>query len=111
MAFSDSCQPQCANGGVCIGHNLCSCPHGFSGPDCQDKTCTVRCENGGVCTMPNNKCKCRDGFYGTRCHKKYVLKSTYKLRFLRIAKDAHILDGHFDATNFSYTSENAKLSR
>ena len=38
-----------------------------------------------------------------------LLKSTYKLRFLRIAKDAHILDGHFDATNFSYTSENAKL--
>ena len=66
----DSCQPQCGNGGVCIGHNLCSCPHGYSGPACEDKTCTVRCENGGVCTMPNNKCKCRDGYYGTRCHKK-----------------------------------------
>ena len=66
----DTCQPQCGNGGVCIGHNLCSCPHGYSGPACEDKTCTVRCENGGVCTMPNNKCKCRDGYYGTRCHKK-----------------------------------------
>ena len=40
-----------------------------------------------------------------------LLKSTYKLRFLRIAKDAHILDGHFDTTNFSYTSENAKLNK
>ena len=70
LLIPDSCQPQCGNGGVCIGHNLCSCPHGFSGPDCQDKTCTVHCENGGVCTMPDNKCKCRDGYYGARCHKK-----------------------------------------
>ena len=70
MYFADSCTPHCANGGICIGHNLCSCPHGFSGPDCQDKTCTVHCENGGVCTMPDNKCKCRDGYYGARCHKK-----------------------------------------
>ena len=65
-----SCKPKCANGGFCIGHNSCSCPHGFSGPLCQDRTCTIHCENGGVCTMPGNKCKCRNGFYGSRCHKR-----------------------------------------
>ncbi len=52
----------------------CSCPHGFSGPGCLDRTCEVRCENGGVCSTGAgggvDRCTCPKGFYGSRCHKR-----------------------------------------
>ena len=35
--FPDSCHPGCFNGGRCVGHDKCSCPHGFGGPSCQGR--------------------------------------------------------------------------
>ena len=31
------CRPGCQNGGVCIGANVCQCPPGFSGAQCQTR--------------------------------------------------------------------------
>lgn len=35
FALSALCDPYCRNEGICIGHNVCSCPKGFSGKFCQ----------------------------------------------------------------------------
>lgn len=29
------CNPLCLNGGICVRPNMCACPYGFYGPQCQ----------------------------------------------------------------------------
>lgn len=29
------CNPVCLNGGICVRPNMCTCPYGFYGPQCQ----------------------------------------------------------------------------
>uniref|UniRef100_A0A8C0FPE2 EGF-like domain-containing protein n=1 Tax=Bubo bubo TaxID=30461 RepID=A0A8C0FPE2_BUBBB len=69
------CDPVCLNGGSCTKPNVCLCPHGFFGAQCQNAVCSPPCKNGGHC-MRNNVCTCPDGYTGRRCEKsKPVLKS------------------------------------
>ena len=35
FSISALCDPYCRNEGICIGHNVCSCPKGFTGKFCQ----------------------------------------------------------------------------
>ncbi|XP_066918726.1 uncharacterized protein [Clytia hemisphaerica] len=35
--FAKPCEQRCQNGGECLGHNVCRCLHGFTGPQCQHK--------------------------------------------------------------------------
>ena len=36
LTFLDRCDPQCQNGGQCIGPGRCRCPTGYVGPQCQE---------------------------------------------------------------------------
>ncbi|MEQ2274967.1 hypothetical protein XENORESO_016941 [Xenotaenia resolanae] len=62
------CSPVCLNGGVCSRPEICECPHGFYGAQCQNAVCSPPCKNGGVC-MRNNICSCLQGYSGGRCEK------------------------------------------
>ncbi|KAH3716749.1 hypothetical protein DPMN_059478 [Dreissena polymorpha] len=51
------CNPVCANGGVCINPNECSCPSISTGPYCKNLTCSYQrpcypgeCVDGSTCT-------------------------------------------------------------
>ncbi|XP_072013269.1 uncharacterized protein [Amphiura filiformis] len=67
----------CQNGGQCnrITNSFeCTCPAGFSGNKCQDRTTTTACSsspclNGGVCTasISGYACTCISGYTGPRC--------------------------------------------
>ncbi|XP_029657723.1 neurogenic locus notch homolog protein 2-like [Octopus sinensis] len=65
----------CKNGGFCIDNtNLCLCPPGFTGPQCQNdiNECShvvPRCKNNGIChnTHGGFTCECQNGFHGTLC--------------------------------------------
>ena len=37
-----SCNPECENGGVCSGPNICDCPPGYRGNRCQTQTCMLQ---------------------------------------------------------------------
>ncbi|KAG2388531.1 hypothetical protein C9374_000695 [Naegleria lovaniensis] len=63
----------CSGRGKCIGQNLCSCPTGVVGSDCQyyecfgkNETDTGVCNGNGKCGGPNN-CQCNDKFTGMQC--------------------------------------------
>ena len=70
------CPTACDNGGVCSGPGTCSCPPGFTGPQCQqdvdecaaaaanNQSTTKPCGTDGVCVnMPGwHYCACRDGY-------------------------------------------------
>lgn len=36
--FSVTCNPECKNGGRCIGKDRCACTYGYSGPRCENGT-------------------------------------------------------------------------
>ena len=36
LSVLDRCDPQCQNGGQCIGPGRCQCPTGYVGPQCQE---------------------------------------------------------------------------
>uniref|UniRef100_A0A1I8JNS9 Delta-like protein n=1 Tax=Macrostomum lignano TaxID=282301 RepID=A0A1I8JNS9_9PLAT len=61
----------CANGGSCVnteGGYSCQCPAGFEAIDCRLNARRGGCYNGGVCSGDfDGKCRCVDGFSGTRC--------------------------------------------
>lgn len=60
------CRSSCRNGGRCTAPDTCSCPAGFSGPQCaedineckQSKPCDQTCYN----TDGSYYCTCREGF-------------------------------------------------
>ncbi|NXV44425.1 VWDE protein, partial [Uria aalge] len=62
------CDPVCLNGGSCTKPDVCLCPRGFFGAQCQNAVCSPPCKNGGHC-MRNNVCTCPDGYTGRRCEK------------------------------------------
>ena len=35
MDYEPECEPQCQNGGDCVGINICKCPQEFRGAYCQ----------------------------------------------------------------------------
>ena len=37
-----NCDPECENGGVCSGPNVCDCPTGYSGDQCQTRRSNTR---------------------------------------------------------------------
>ena len=57
---------QCLNGGICTD-GTCSCPTGYSGPNCatKDPCLGVTCRNGGYCA--NGTCNCPTGYSGSDC--------------------------------------------
>jgi len=67
----------CRNGGTCVEEfgldTSCSCPEGYSGPDCGTdlQFCTVEtCLNGGTCNEgpgTTTACDCTSGFTGANC--------------------------------------------
>uniref|UniRef100_A0A7E4VPA2 Neurogenic locus Notch protein n=1 Tax=Panagrellus redivivus TaxID=6233 RepID=A0A7E4VPA2_PANRE len=77
----DQCRSNsdCFHQGICkpvpnvIGTetNLCHCPPGFTGAQCQYPACRDNpCHNGGICQKVTNNefiCHCPLGFYGYRC--------------------------------------------
>lgn len=37
LPFLETCNPQCRNGGTCVGNNICECPQDTFGPYCTRK--------------------------------------------------------------------------
>lgn len=65
------CSPFCANGGLCIAPEICSCARGWGGATCNQAQCDMGCVN-GICTAPN-MCSCSDGWSGLRCDQGNVI--------------------------------------
>jgi hypothetical protein len=70
----DPCKSfNCFNNATCItsSNNTveCSCPPGYTGPQCQFKisTCSILCQNGGVCNSTSNGCLCPSEYEGSDC--------------------------------------------
>uniref|UniRef100_A0A0N5C470 Low-density lipoprotein receptor-related protein 6 n=1 Tax=Strongyloides papillosus TaxID=174720 RepID=A0A0N5C470_STREA len=65
----------CLNGGICDKKkNICLCPGGISGDNCENDPCYNRCLNKGICTMstngsPSPHCDCPIEYHGERCEK------------------------------------------
>ncbi|KAF4804058.1 Sushi, von Willebrand factor type A, EGF and pentraxin domain-containing protein 1 [Turdus rufiventris] len=74
------CRFPCQNGGVCERPNACSCPDGWMGRLCEERTylspdsnpkaavavCQLPCLNGGKCIRPN-RCYCPSSWTGPDC--------------------------------------------
>jgi tenascin len=45
----------------------CKCVHGWSGPDCSQRACSIDCRGRGQCL--NGACVCDEGWVGTNCEK------------------------------------------
>lgn len=55
----------CINYEVCV-NDVCECPEGYSGSDCQIDDCAnVYCLHGGTCL--NGECQCPDNYTGINC--------------------------------------------
>ncbi|KAJ4462436.1 putative protocadherin Fat 1/2/3 [Paratrimastix pyriformis] len=75
--YGSSCtaDPECANGGICVGDLVrsCECAAGYSGPRCEtsEGNCTANadCQHGGVCegSAPERSCNCTLGWGGAQC--------------------------------------------
>ncbi len=50
----DSCHRGCLNGGQCVQQSLCSCPEGYLGRQCEERTETGE----GVCVVCVCVCVC-----------------------------------------------------
>ncbi|TNF33944.1 MAG: hypothetical protein EP329_07735, partial [Deltaproteobacteria bacterium] len=66
------CAAPCANGGTCLGGDVCSCASGFDGPHCEidlDPCDPDPCLNGGVCSqdVDGYTCACPPGYEGAEC--------------------------------------------
>ncbi|XP_065413694.1 protein kinase C-binding protein NELL2 isoform X10 [Chrysemys picta bellii] len=64
------CKDGCRNGGACIASNVCACPQGFTGPNCETDIdeCSdgfVQCDSRANCiNLPGwYHCECRDGYH------------------------------------------------
>ncbi|XP_074840172.1 protein kinase C-binding protein NELL2 isoform X1 [Carettochelys insculpta] len=64
------CKNGCRNGGACIASNVCACPQGFTGPNCETDIdeCSdgfVQCDSRANCiNLPGwYHCECRDGYH------------------------------------------------
>uniref|UniRef100_A0A672V7C6 EGF-like domain-containing protein n=1 Tax=Strigops habroptila TaxID=2489341 RepID=A0A672V7C6_STRHB len=71
------CNPVCLNGGICVWPNMCTCPYGFYGPQCQRAVCIPPCKDGGHCVQ-TNVCSCTKGYTGRRCQKSYKLPFAFQ---------------------------------
>ncbi|KAL5021870.1 hypothetical protein ScPMuIL_001025 [Solemya velum] len=63
------CDPACANGGICVGHNRCQCAIGYKGAMCQNAICERGCGETAHCVKPG-KCECKPGYTGRGCKRK-----------------------------------------
>ncbi|KAG3247913.1 hypothetical protein PI124_g7381 [Phytophthora idaei] len=73
--------------GLCLAQGLCSCPNGWSGPDCSLASCPLGeawsdqaiatdnghnlapCSNRGECELDTGTCTCDSGFTGAACER------------------------------------------
>ncbi|KAL4229384.1 Neurexophilin [Mactra antiquata] len=82
------CRKFCQNGGYCSGNNRCTCPEGYRGRWCHKlikyHECQAECLNGGRCRK--GRCRCLDGFTGTRCEKRHCQYETYLRPYLQTFK-------------------------
>ena len=56
----------CFNNGTCVAPDVCECPYGWTGHNCNKPLCETTCFHGGNCTQPN-KCTCERGWTGDTC--------------------------------------------
>ncbi|KAK3738807.1 hypothetical protein QZH41_012595, partial [Actinostola sp. cb2023] len=66
------CDPECLNGGTCIGQDKCACSNGWQGSSCEIATCEPPCKHGGMCVSPG-MCACTDDHSGERCEKELCI--------------------------------------
>ena len=72
---SEACEPPCLNGGKCEAE-VCKCPRGFAGEQCQASGCPQNCNGRGECiTVPGEdraKCMCNggNGWTGSACQRR-----------------------------------------
>ncbi|KAL4102731.1 Dkk4p [Phytophthora ramorum] len=82
-----TCPNYCSSRGLCLAQGLCSCPKGWSGPDCSIATCPLGsawadgvigtdnghnlapCSNRGECELDTGTCTCDSGFTGAACER------------------------------------------
>lgn len=82
-----TCPNFCSSRGLCLAQGLCTCPKGWSGPDCSIASCPLGrawadevagtdnghnlapCSNRGVCQLDSGVCTCDAGFTGAACER------------------------------------------
>ncbi|KAE9306153.1 hypothetical protein PR003_g21313 [Phytophthora rubi] len=82
-----TCPNYCSSRGLCLTQGLCTCPNGWSGPDCSIASCPLGeawadqvigtddghnlapCSNRGVCELDTGTCTCDSGFTGAACER------------------------------------------
>jgi len=81
------CPNLCNANGICNGNNLCTCFPGYTGPECNQRTCDfgsswadkayavdaghqlAECSNAGLCNRETGVCECYKGYTGQACEK------------------------------------------
>ncbi|EGZ19943.1 hypothetical protein PHYSODRAFT_312849 [Phytophthora sojae] len=86
-AHAYTCPNYCSSRGLCVAQGICTCPNGWSGPDCSIASCPLGeawsdqvtatddghnlapCSNRGVCELDTGTCTCDPGFTGAACER------------------------------------------
>eukprot|EP00644_Phytophthora_capsici_P015497 jgi/Phyca11/127589/e_gw1.70.205.1 len=94
VAVEGACPSKCHRHGICGIDNTCTCFPGYTGYDCNSRSCpkgipwvdfataqdSVRsvpqeCSNRGRCNRNKGRCECDVGFVGTACERLQVCRS------------------------------------
>ncbi|XP_072038061.1 fibrillin-2-like isoform X2 [Amphiura filiformis] len=97
------CNPDCANGGRCLGGNRCSCPYGFMGARCETDYRTGPCytqEDAGICSGTITGLRCTKALccatigsgWGNPCESCLTLQSPCDRGFIIDARTGDCID-------------------